>query len=94
METAYPRTLRDAGGRGNFVSAESQLHPGFPATVEGQAAFLRALGDVVAPVPGGRGAGVLFILGAGVRHLSGHGAVALRQPHPVRRQRAAAAGRL
>ncbi len=60
VETGYPRTLEDADGAGNFVSAESQLHPGFPATPEGQAAFLRALMDVVSAVPQARGKGVLY----------------------------------
>lgn len=60
VETGYPRTLEDADGAGNFVRTESQLHAGFPATVNGQAAFLRALMDVVRGVPDGRGKGVLY----------------------------------
>jgi len=60
VETGYPRTLEDADGTGNFVGAEAQLHAGYPASADGQAAFLRALVDVVRGVPGGRGKGVLY----------------------------------
>lgn len=60
VETGYPRTLEDADGSGNFVSREDQLHAGYHATQEGQAAFLRALMAAVRAVPGGRGKGVLY----------------------------------
>ena len=55
VETAYPFTLDDADGHENIIDLPAELVPGYPATPAGQAAHLRAVADVVAAVPGGRG---------------------------------------
>ncbi|PSL39317.1 arabinogalactan endo-1,4-beta-galactosidase [Labedella gwakjiensis] len=62
VETAYPWTLDDQPGLGweNVIDLESELVAGYPATPEGQAANLRAVQDVVASAPGGRGLGVVY----------------------------------
>ncbi len=60
VETAYPWTLAGADDHGNIVSRPDQLHPGYPATPEGQAAFLRDLLAVVRALPNGRGKGVVY----------------------------------
>lgn len=61
VETAYPNTLADdpADPWENVIDLESELVPGYPATPEGQAANFRAVQDVVAAAPGGRGIGVV-----------------------------------
>lgn len=61
VETAYPYTLADdpADPWENVIDLESELVPGYPATPEGQAANFRAVQDVVASAPGGRGLGVV-----------------------------------
>lgn len=58
VETAYPFTLEHK--RRSFVNEKNQLTPGFPATPEGQAAFLRKLKELLLAVPGGRGKGLLY----------------------------------
>lgn len=60
VETAYPFTLKWNDDTGNFVGEEKQLVPGYPATPEGQAAFLRELNRLVRAVPSGRGLGVVY----------------------------------
>jgi dipeptidyl-peptidase-4 len=60
VETAYPWTLAWDDDVHNIVGLASQLLPGYPATVAGQEAFLRALMDVVAGTPGGRGRGIFY----------------------------------
>lgn len=60
VETAYPFTLDDADGHENIIDLESELVPGYPATPPGQAAYLRAVMDVVAAVPDSRGRGVVY----------------------------------
>lgn len=57
VETAYPWTLENGDGLGNFVTSPSQLVPEFPATPAGQAAYFEALRSILAGVPAGRGAG-------------------------------------
>jgi arabinogalactan endo-1,4-beta-galactosidase len=61
VENSYPFTLADdpANPWENVVDLESELVPGYPATPEGQAANFRAVQDVVASAPGGRGIGVV-----------------------------------
>lgn len=61
VENAYPFTLEDdlSAPWENIIRDESQLVPGYPATPEGQAANFRAVQDVVASAPGGRGLGVV-----------------------------------
>ncbi|MFF3064561.1 glycosyl hydrolase 53 family protein [Oerskovia sp. NPDC057915] len=61
VETAYPFTLEDGSPAWeNVVDTEAKLVPGYPATPAGQAAALRAVQDVVASAPGGRGLGVVY----------------------------------
>jgi hypothetical protein len=57
----YPWTLEDDPDHTweNVVVDPSQLVAGYPATPEGQAANFRAIQDVVASAPGGRGVGVV-----------------------------------
>lgn len=60
VETAYPFTLQWNDNTGNFLGEEKQLAPGYPATPEGQAAFLRKLNAITRAVPGNRGLGVCY----------------------------------
>ncbi len=57
VEIAYPWTLEPVEGRPFIVEREDQLHEGYPASVEGQAAYLRDLMEIVRGVPDGLGAG-------------------------------------
>jgi arabinogalactan endo-1,4-beta-galactosidase len=59
-ETSYPWTLAGADSVGNFVTSASQLLPEYPASPEGQRAFLRELMAIERRLPAGRGAGVLW----------------------------------
>jgi arabinogalactan endo-1,4-beta-galactosidase len=59
-ETAYPWTLGWHDRVHNPVGLPEHLHPGYPATVEGQKDFISALMRIVAGVPGGRGLGVFY----------------------------------
>jgi len=60
VETAYAYTLDNQDGYGNIIAREGQLIPGYPATVEGQSAWLRDLMQVVKDVPGGLAKGVFY----------------------------------
>jgi arabinogalactan endo-1,4-beta-galactosidase len=60
VETAYPFTLGWNDNENNFVGLPSQLQPGFSATAGGQAAFVAAVNNAVAAVPGGRGLGTCY----------------------------------
>lgn len=60
VETAYPWTLDEKDGHPNIVRRADQLHPGYPASVDGQAAFLRDLIGVVRGLPDDRGRGVVY----------------------------------
>jgi arabinogalactan endo-1,4-beta-galactosidase len=61
VETAYPFTLDGyPDGGNNFVWESQQLLDEFPATPEGQKAFLDSLVSVVASVPGRMGKAVLW----------------------------------
>jgi len=62
VETAYPWTLEDhpTVPWENVINLESELVAGYPATPAGQTAYLRALQDVVAAAPGGRGLGTVW----------------------------------
>jgi len=57
VETAYPWTLDNAEGLAFIVEREDQLHPGYAATVEGQAAYLRDFAKLIQETPGGLGVG-------------------------------------
>jgi arabinogalactan endo-1,4-beta-galactosidase len=60
VETGYPFTLADADGHPNLIGLEEQLVPGYSATPEGQAAFVRDLLAIVRAVPARRGLGVFY----------------------------------
>ena len=60
VETAYPWTLDWHDDTHNLVGLPEQLLPGYPATVDGQRAFLADLIDIVAAAPGGRGRGLFY----------------------------------
>jgi arabinogalactan endo-1,4-beta-galactosidase len=60
VETAYPWTLDGRGSVANFVSSESATHRGYPATPEGQTAFLRDLLATIEGAPGGLGRGLVY----------------------------------
>ena len=59
-ETAYPWTLQSGDNTGNIVGNSNQLHAGYPATVEGQAAFLRELLKIVRNVRNQKGKGIFY----------------------------------
>jgi len=60
VETAYPWTLQWFDSHGNIVGSSDQLHSGYPATVDGQAAFLRDLIKIVRNVPNQKGLGLFY----------------------------------
>lgn len=60
VETAYPWTLAADDSVGNFVDSRDDLHPGYDATPEGQAAFLTDLLATVKEIPGGLGGGIVY----------------------------------
>ncbi|MEN3304618.1 MAG: arabinogalactan endo,4-beta-galactosidase [Micromonosporaceae bacterium] len=59
VETAYPWTLGNGDQLANFIDSVDQLPDGaaYPATPQGQAGYFGALRQILAQVPGGRGAG-------------------------------------
>lgn len=57
VETAYPWTLESDNGLSFIVASEEQLHPGYPATVEGQTSYLKDFVEIIRQTPGGRGIG-------------------------------------
>ncbi len=59
-ETAYPWTLGWNDNTNNILGLPSQLLAGFAATPSGQAAFVRALTDIVHATPYGLGQGVCW----------------------------------
>ncbi|WP_338701795.1 arabinogalactan endo-1,4-beta-galactosidase [Streptomyces sp. Q6] len=59
-ETAYPFTLESEDATNDILYSESQLTEGFPATPAGQAAWLRAVADLQANVPDGKGLGYCY----------------------------------
>ncbi len=60
VETAYPWTLKWFDDTHNPVGRQDQLLPGYPATPQGQAAFLDRLRAILAAVPDGRGRGLIY----------------------------------
>lgn len=60
METAYPWTLDWNDNELNIIGLESQLHTGYPATVDGQRAFIADLIRLVKTLPDGKGLGVFY----------------------------------
>jgi arabinogalactan endo-1,4-beta-galactosidase len=59
-ETAYPFTLESEDATNDIMNSPSQLTEGYPATPEGQAAWLRAAADLAAGVPNGQGLGYCY----------------------------------
>ncbi|MEO3810499.1 arabinogalactan endo-1,4-beta-galactosidase [Sphaerisporangium sp. B11E5] len=59
VETAYPFTAGNDDFLTNVVGGNEPF-PGYPATPTGQTNLLRAVKDVVAAVPNGRGLGVIW----------------------------------
>lgn len=60
LETAYPWTLDWVDETNNILGTEADLLQGYPATVAGQSAFLRALRGILQYVPGDRDRGVYY----------------------------------
>jgi arabinogalactan endo-1,4-beta-galactosidase len=60
VETAYPWTLDWFDNTQNIVGDTSQLHQGYPATVDGQENFLTDLINIVLNVPDNKGVGLFY----------------------------------
>ena len=60
VETAYPWTLDWYDNTHNIVGDSSQLHAGYPATVEGQKNFLTDLINLVMNIPDNKGLGLFY----------------------------------
>lgn len=62
VETSYPFTLADNQNSPwqNVIDSSTQLVKGYPATPAGQAANFKAVQDVVASAPGGKGLGAVY----------------------------------
>lgn len=60
METAYPFTLENADAQPNIAGDYGKLLTAYPATPDGQTAFMRDVFSVARAVPEGRGAGVIY----------------------------------
>lgn len=60
VETAYPWTMEWSDEAGNIFGTEADLHQGYPPTVDGQAAFLRDLREILQAVPGGQARGLYY----------------------------------
>nr|WP_062333466.1 arabinogalactan endo-1,4-beta-galactosidase [Herbidospora sakaeratensis] len=58
-ETGYPFTTADKDGWANLVYA-AEPYPGYPATPQGQAAFLAKMYEIVRAVPNGLGLGLFY----------------------------------
>jgi arabinogalactan endo-1,4-beta-galactosidase len=59
-ETAYPWTLDWFDNTHNIVGLPEHLHPGYPASVDGQRQFLIDLMEVIRSTPGNRGRGLFY----------------------------------
>jgi arabinogalactan endo-1,4-beta-galactosidase len=59
-ETAYPWTLGWFDNTHNIIGLPGQLHPGYPASVDGQRQFLIDLMGVIGGAPGNRGRGLFY----------------------------------
>ncbi|MDT0342412.1 glycoside hydrolase family 53 protein [Streptomyces litchfieldiae] len=60
METAYPFRLGSEDSTGDIIDRQSELVSGYPATPQGQVAWMRDICAVVAGVPNGRGLGLVY----------------------------------
>ncbi|MCI0512676.1 glycosyl hydrolase 53 family protein [candidate division KSB1 bacterium] len=59
-EYAYPWTLQWFDSQCNIVGSQDQLHAGYPASVDGQASFIRDLMNIVRQTRDGRGKGLFY----------------------------------
>ncbi|CAM3754800.1 arabinogalactan endo-beta-1,4-galactanase [Marinicrinis lubricantis] len=59
-EVAYPWTMTPPDDQPLIFNTEEWLQPGYPASAEGQAAWLRTLMEVIRNVPNERGAGLYY----------------------------------
>ena len=60
VETAYPWTLDWYDNQHNIVGDSAQLHSNYPASVDGQTAFLYDLMSGIREIPGQRGIGLFY----------------------------------
>jgi arabinogalactan endo-1,4-beta-galactosidase len=60
VETAYPWTLTWYDTTNNIVGDSSQLHQGYPASIDGQKSFIIDLIDIVRNVQNNRGIGIFY----------------------------------
>ncbi|HUF10214.1 MAG TPA: glycosyl hydrolase 53 family protein [Rhodothermales bacterium] len=60
VEAAYPWTLQWGDNENNIVGLEEHLHPGYPATVQGQKSFLEDLFAIIRDTPDDRGRGLVY----------------------------------
>ena len=60
VEAAYPWTLEWGDNTDNIIGSEDKLHPGYPATVEGQAIFIKDVMDVIKNTSEDRGKGYIY----------------------------------
>jgi len=60
VETAYPWTLDWYDNTHNIVGDSVQLHPGYPANIEGQTNFLRDLINIVLNISDNKGLGLFY----------------------------------
>jgi arabinogalactan endo-1,4-beta-galactosidase len=60
VETAYPWTLQWFDNRSNIVGSATQLHAGYPASVDGQTNFLRELMKIVRNTKNQKGLGLFY----------------------------------
>ncbi|WP_438347676.1 glycoside hydrolase family 53 protein [Paenibacillus sp. FA6] len=60
VEIAYPWTLDAPEGFPLIVNDEAQLHPGYPATKDGQAQYIRDIVQLIREVPCGKGKGFYY----------------------------------
>ncbi|MDZ7317962.1 MAG: glycosyl hydrolase 53 family protein [candidate division KSB1 bacterium] len=59
-EYAYPWTLQWFDNQNNIVGSQNQLHAGYPASVDGQASFIRDLMKIIRQTRDGRGIGLFY----------------------------------
>jgi len=60
VELAYPWTITNLTSPGMIVDKEDQLHEGYPATIEGQAAYMRDLIALMKSAPEGKCIGFYY----------------------------------
>jgi Arabinogalactan endo-1,4-beta-galactosidase len=60
VETAYGWTLDDGDGLGNSFYTAEESTGGYPATPQGQIAYMRDLKEIMLDVPNGRGRGIFW----------------------------------